>query len=156
MDVITYKFLMGTSAFVIALLGGMLAATTIQPGCGWESCVRHVLFLCHRISCWLFSVSCVVSRDMIVISNLALHFWSLRFRLYFLMSMLVFIRPNVVRWGVVLRQAGVIAAGGVILFVVLFCVLTIIRNFLRRHGCLYYPTDDLYAAIHVGIPPDGA
>lgn len=32
MDVVTYKFLMGTSAFVIALLGGMLAATTIQPG----------------------------------------------------------------------------------------------------------------------------
>lgn len=37
--------------------------------------------------------------------------------------MLVFIRPGEVRWSIVFRQAGGIAAAGIILFVALFCFI---------------------------------
>lgn len=33
MDETTYKILMGTSAFIVAMLGSMLATTTIPPEC---------------------------------------------------------------------------------------------------------------------------
>ena len=36
MDETTYKILMGTSAFIVAMLGSMLATTTIPPECGLE------------------------------------------------------------------------------------------------------------------------
>ena len=36
MDETTYKILMGASAFMVAMLGGMLAATTIQQEEGLE------------------------------------------------------------------------------------------------------------------------
>ena len=121
MDVITYKFLMGTSAFVIALLGGMLAATTIQPGCGLEKLrkARNILVPSYFVLALLSFVCCFTGYDRHIESGTTLLVASFQ-ALLFTMSMLVFIRPNVVRWGVVLRQAGVIAAGGVILFVVLF------------------------------------
>ena len=121
MDVVTYKFLMGTSAFVIALLGGMLAATIIQPGCGLEKLrkARNILVPSYFVLALLSLVCCFTGYDRHIESGSTLLVASFQ-ALLFTMSMLVFIRPNVVRWGVVLRQAGVIVVGGVILFVALF------------------------------------
>ena len=122
MDVVTYKFLMGTSAFVIALLGGMLAATTIQWGCGLEKLrkLRNILVPSYFVLALLSLVCCFTGYDRRVESGSTLVVASFQ-ALLFTMSMLVFIRPNVVRWGVVLRQAGEIAIAGVGLFVALFC-----------------------------------
>ena len=105
MDVITYKFLMGTSAFVIALLGGMLAATTIQPGCGLEKLrkARNILVPSYFVLALLSFVCCFTGYDRHIESGTTLLVASFQ-ALLFTMSMLVFIRPNVVRWGVVLRQ----------------------------------------------------
>ena len=121
MDVVTYKFLMGTSAFVIALLGGMLAATTIRRGCGLEKLrkARNVLVPSYFVLALLSLVCCFTGYDRHIESGSTLLVASFQ-ALLFTMSMLVFIRPNVVRWGIVLRQAGVITVGGVILFVALF------------------------------------
>ena len=65
MDVVTYKFLMGTSAFVIALLGGMLAATTIQPGCGLEKLrkARNILVPSYFVLALLSFVCCFTGYD---------------------------------------------------------------------------------------------
>ena len=121
MDVVTYKFLMGTSAFVIALLGGMLAATTIRRGCGLEKLrkARNILVPSYFVLALLSLVCCFTGYDRHIESGSTLLVASFQ-ALLFTMSMLVFIRPNVVRWGIVLRQAGVIVVGGVILFVALF------------------------------------
>ena len=121
MDVVTYKFLMGTSAFVIALLGGMLAATTIRRGCGLEKLrkARNILVPSYFVLALLSLVCCFTGYDRHIESGSTLLVASFQ-ALLFTMSMLVFIRPNVVRWGIVLRQAGVITVGGVILFVALF------------------------------------
>jgi hypothetical protein len=42
MDETTYKILMGTSAFIVAMLGSMLATTTIPPECGLEKLIKNI------------------------------------------------------------------------------------------------------------------
>ena len=122
MDVVTYKFLMGTSAFVIAILGVMLAATAIQPESGLEKLrkARNILVPSYFVLALLSLVCCFTGYDRRVEPASTLFVASFQ-ALLFTMSMLVFIRPNVVRWGIVLRQAGGITVAGVILFVALFC-----------------------------------
>ena len=107
MDVVTYKFLMGTSAFVIAILGVMLAATAIQPENGLEKLrkARNILVPSYFVLALLSLVCCFTGYDRRVEPASTLFVASFQ-ALLFTMSMLVFIRPNVVRWGVVLRQAG--------------------------------------------------
>ncbi len=46
MDETTYKILMGTSAFIVAMLGSMLATTTIPPECGLEKLRKARNILC--------------------------------------------------------------------------------------------------------------
>ncbi|MEY8591174.1 helix-turn-helix domain-containing protein [Butyricimonas hominis] len=122
MDVVTYKFLMGTSAFVIAILGVMLAATAIQPENGLEKLrkARNILVPSYFVLALLSMVCCFTGYDRRVEPASTLFVASFQ-ALLFTMSMLVFIRPNVVRWGIVLRQAGGITVAGIILFVALFC-----------------------------------
>ena len=65
MDVVTYKFLMGTSAFVIAILGVMLAATAIQPENGLEKLrkARNILVPSYFVLALLSLVCCFTGYD---------------------------------------------------------------------------------------------
>ena len=61
MDETTYKFLMGASAFVIAILGLMLAATTILPEVGLEKLrkARNILVPSYFVLALLSLVCCL-------------------------------------------------------------------------------------------------
>lgn len=122
MDETTYGFLTGASAFVIAILGVMLATTTILPESGLAKLrrARNILVPSYFVLALLSAVCCLTGYDRRIEPASTLLVASFQ-ALLFTMSMLVFIRPNVVRWRTVLWQAGGITVAGIILFVALFC-----------------------------------
>ena len=122
MDETIYKFLMGGSAFVITILGVMLAATTILPEDGLEKLrrARNILVPSYFVLALLSLVCCLTGYDHRIEPASTLFVASFQ-ALLFTTSMLVFIRPGEVRWSTVLRQAAGITAAGVILFATLFC-----------------------------------
>ena len=124
MDETTYKILMGTSAFIVAMLGSMLATTTIPPECGLEKLrkARNILVPSYFVLALLSLVCCFTGYDHRIEPASTLFVASFQAFL-FTISMLVFIRPGEVRWSIVFRQAGGIAAAGIILFVALFCFI---------------------------------
>ena len=124
MDETTYKILMGTSAFIVAMLGSMLATTTIPPECGLEKLrkARNILVPSYFVLALLSLVCCFTGYDHRIEPASTLFVASFQAFL-FTMSMLVFIRPGEVRWSIVFRQTGGIAAAGIILFVALFCFI---------------------------------
>lgn len=122
MDETIYKFLMGASAFVITILGIMLAATTILPedGLGKLRRARNILVPSYFVLALLSLVCCFVGYDRRIEPASTLLVASFQ-ALLFTMSMLVFIRPGEVRWSTVLWQAAGITVAGTVLFVALFC-----------------------------------
>lgn len=132
MDETTYKFLMGASAFVIAILGLMLAATTILPEVGLEKLrkARNILVPSYFVLALLSLVCCLTGYDRRIEPASTLLVASFQ-ALLFTMSMLVFIRPNEVRWKNVFRQAGVITVAGLVLFVSFF-------RFTDYYSCFFY------------------
>lgn len=122
MNETTYKILMGASAFMIAMLGGMLATTTILPEDGLEKLrkARNILVPSYFVLALLSLVCCFTGYDRRIESASTLFVASFQ-ALLFTMSMLVFIRPGEVRWSMVFRQAGAIAVAGATLFITLFC-----------------------------------
>lgn len=122
MDETIYKFLMGGSAFVITILGVMLAATTILPEDGLEKLrrARNILVPSYFVLALLSLVCCLTGYDHRIEPASTLFVASFQ-ALLFTTSMLVFIRPGEVRWSTVIRQAAGITAAGVILFATLFC-----------------------------------
>lgn len=123
MDETTYEFLTGASAFVIAILGVMLATTTILPESGLAKLrrARDILVPSYFVLALLSAVCCLTGYDRHIEPASTLFVASFQ-ALLFTMSMLVFIRPDVVRWRTVLWQAGGITVAGIILFVALFCL----------------------------------
>lgn len=121
MDVNLYKFLMGTSSFIIAILGVMLA-TTILPKNGLDKLrkARSILVPSYFILALLSLVCCLTGYDRFVEPTSTLFVASFQ-ALLFTMSMLVFIRPGEVLWRTVFRQAVVITVAGIVLFIALFC-----------------------------------
>lgn len=121
MDAKTYEFLMGASAFVIAVLGVMLA-TTILPVDGLEKLrkARNVLVPSYFVLAFLSLVCCLTGYDRRIEPASTLFVASFQ-ALLFTMSMLVFIRPGEVLWRTVFRQAAVITVAGITLFATLFC-----------------------------------
>lgn len=132
MDEILYKFLMGASAFVIAILGLMLAGTTTLPVVGLEKLrkARSILIPSYFVLALLSLVCCLTGYDRHIEPASTLLVASFQ-ALLFTMSMLVFIRPNEVRWKSVFRQAGVITVAGLVLFVSFFC-------FTDYYLCFFY------------------
>ncbi|WP_294501028.1 helix-turn-helix transcriptional regulator [uncultured Bacteroides sp.] len=132
MDETTYKFLMGASAFVIAILGLMLAGTTILPEVGLEKLrkARSILIPSYFVLALLSLVCCLTGYDRRIEPASTLLVASFQ-ALLFTMSMLVFIRPNEVRWKTVFRQAGVITVAGLVLFVSFF-------RFTDYYSCFFY------------------
>lgn len=65
MDETTYKILMGTSAFIVAMLGSMLATTTIPPECGLEKLrkARNILVPSYFVLALLSLVCCFTGYD---------------------------------------------------------------------------------------------
>ena len=122
MNETTYKILMGASAFMIAMLGGMLATTTILPEDGLEKLrkARNILVPSYFVLALLSLVCCFTGYDHRIEPASTLFVASFQ-ALLFTMSMLVFIRPGEVRWSTVFRQAGAIAVAGATLFITLFC-----------------------------------
>lgn len=122
MDETTYKILMGASAFMVAMLGGMLATTTILPESGLEKLrkARNILVPSYFVLALLSLVCCFTGYDSRIEPASTLFVASFQ-ALLFTMSMLVFIRPGEVRWSTVLRQAGGITLAGITLFITLFC-----------------------------------
>lgn len=122
MDETTYEFLTGTSAFVIAVLGVMLATTRIFSESGLTKLrrARNILVPSYFVLALLSAVCCLTGYDHRIEPASTLFVASYQ-ALLFTMSMLVFIRPNAVRWRAVLWQAGGITVAGVLLFVALFC-----------------------------------
>lgn len=122
MNETTYKILMGASAFMIAMLGGMLATTTILPEDGLEKLrkARNILVPSYFVLALLSLVCCFTGYDRRIEPASTLFVASFQ-ALLFTMSMLVFIRPGEVRWSTVFRQAGAIAVAGATLFITLFC-----------------------------------
>ncbi|WP_455613956.1 helix-turn-helix domain-containing protein [Bacteroides congonensis] len=122
MNETTYKILMGASAFMIAMLGGMLATTTILPEDGLEKLrkARNILVPSYFVLALLSLVCCFTGYDRRIEPASTLFVASFQ-ALLFTMSMLVFIRPGEVRWSMVFRQAGAIAVAGATLFITLFC-----------------------------------
>ena len=122
MNETTYKILMGASAFMIAMLGGMLATTTILPEDGLEKLrkARNILVPSYFVLALLSLVCCFTGYDRRIDPASTLFVASFQ-ALLFTMSMLVFIRPGEVRWSMVFRQAGAIAVAGATLFITLFC-----------------------------------
>ena len=122
MNETTYKILMGASAFMIAMLGGMLATTTILPEDGLEKLrkARNILVPSYFVLALLSLVCCFTGYDHRIEPASTLFVASFQAFL-FTMSMLVFIRPGEVRWSTVFRQAGAIAVAGATLFITLFC-----------------------------------
>lgn len=121
MDAKTYEFLMGASAFVIAVLGFMLA-TTILPADGLEKLrkARNILVPSYFVLALLSLVCCLTGYDRRIEPASTLLVASFQ-ALLFTMSMLVFIRPGEVLWRTVFRQAAVITVAGIALFATLFC-----------------------------------
>lgn len=138
MDIKTYEFLMGGSAFVIAILGIMLAATTIPPESGLDKLrkARNILVPSYFVLALLSLVCCLTGYDHGIESASTLFVASFQ-ALLFTMSMLVFIRPAEIRWKNVLRQAGSITVAGIALFVTLFC-LTDYYLYLLYAGIMTY------------------
>lgn len=122
MNETTYKILMGASAFMIAMLGGMLATTTILPEDGLEKLrkARNILVPSYFVLALLSLVCCFTGYDRRIEPASTLFVASFQ-ALLFTMSMLVFIRPGEVRWSMVFRQTGAIAVAGATLFITLFC-----------------------------------
>ena len=122
MNETTYKILMGASAFMIAMLGGMLATTTILPEDGLEKLrkARNILVPSYFVLALLSLVCCFTGYDRRIEPASTLFVASFQ-ALLFTMSMLVFIRPGEVRWSTVFRQAGAIAVACATLFITLFC-----------------------------------
>ena len=106
MDETTYKILMGTSAFIVAMLGSMLATTTIPPECGLEKLrkARNILVPSYFVLALLSLVCCFTGYDHRIEPASTLFVASFQAFL-FTISMLVFIRPGEVRWSIVFRQA---------------------------------------------------
>ena len=117
MDETTYKILMGASAFMVAMLGGMLAITTIQPEKGLEKLrkARNIIVPSYFVLAFLSVTCCFTGYDSHVEPASTLLVASYQ-ALLFTMSMMVFIRPVEVRWKTVGKQAGGITAAGAILF----------------------------------------
>lgn len=122
MDETTYKFLMGSSAFVIAILGGMLWTTIISPESGLDKLrkARNILVSSYFVLAFLSLICCFTGYDRHIEPASTLFVASFQ-ALLFTVSMLVFIRPGAVRWSVVFRHAVAITVAGITLFVVLFC-----------------------------------
>lgn len=122
MDETTYEFLTGAFAFVIAILGVMLATTKILPESGLAKLrkARNILVSSYFVLSLLSAMCCLTGYDRRIEPASTLFVASFQ-SLLFTMSMLVFIRPNAVRWSVVFRQAGGITVAGIVLFVSLFC-----------------------------------
>ncbi len=117
MDETTYKILMGASAFMVAMLGGMLATTTIQQEEGLEKLrkARNIIVPSYFVLALLSVLCCLTGYDSRIepLSTLCVASYQ---ALLFTMSMMVFIRPAEVRWKTVGKQAGGITVVGVILF----------------------------------------
>lgn len=120
MDETTYKFLMAASAFVIMILGFMLAAT-ILPENGLEKLrkARNILVPSYFVLALLSLVCCLTGYDPHIEPASTLFVASYQ-ALLFTMSMLVFIRPDEVKWKTVFRHACVITVAGIALFVSFF------------------------------------
>ena len=114
-----YEFLTSASAFVIAI---MLATTTILPESGLAKFrkARNILVPSYFVLSLLSVVCCLTGYDRRIEPASTLFVASFQ-SLLFTMSILVFIRPNAVRWSAVFRQAGGITVAGIVLFVSLFC-----------------------------------
>lgn len=121
MDTNTYEFLMGASAFMIAILGFMLA-TTILPEDGLDKLrkARNILVPSYFVLALLSLVCCLTGYDRRVEPASTLFVASFQ-ALLFTMSMLIFIRPAEIKWKTVFRHAGGITAAGITLFTALFC-----------------------------------
>lgn len=117
MDETTYKILMGASAFMVAMLGGMLATTTIQQEEGLEKLrkARNIIVPSYFVLALLSVLCCFTGYDSRIEPVSTLFVASYQ-ALLFTMSMMVFIRPAEVRWKTVGKQAGGITVVGVILF----------------------------------------
>lgn len=117
MDETTYKILMGASAFMVAMLGGMLATTTIHQEEGLEKLrkARNIIVPSYFVLALLSVLCCFTGYDSRIEPVSTLFVASYQ-ALLFTMSMMVFIRPAEVRWKMVGRQAGGITVVGVILF----------------------------------------
>ena len=117
MDEATYKILMGASAFMVAMLGGMLATTTIQQEEGLEKLrkARNIIVPSYFVLALLSVLCCFTGYDSRIEPVSTLFVASYQ-ALLFTMSMMVFIRPAEVRWKTVGKQAGGITVVGVILF----------------------------------------
>ena len=105
MDETTYEFLTGASAFVIAILGVMLATTKILPESGLAKFrkARNILVPSYFVLSLLSVVCCLTGYDRRIEPASTLFVASFQ-SLLFTMSILVFIRPNAVRWSAVFRQ----------------------------------------------------
>lgn len=121
MDTNTYEFLMGASAFMIAILGFMLA-TTILPEDGLDKLrkARNILVPSYFVLALLSLVCCLTGYDRRVEPASTLFVASFQ-ALLFTMSMLIFIRPAEIKWKTVFRHAGGITVAGITLFTALFC-----------------------------------
>lgn len=117
MDEATYKILMGASAFMVAMLGGMLATTTIHQEEGLEKLrkARNIIVPSYFVLALLSVLCCFTGYDSRIEPVSTLFVASYQ-ALLFTMSMMVFIRPAEVRWKTVGKQAGGITVVGVILF----------------------------------------
>lgn len=122
MDVKMYELLMGSSAFVIGMLGVMLGATTISPKGGSNKLrkARNILVPSYFVLVLFILVHCLTGYDrrIGVIGTLFAASFQV---LLFTMSMLVFIHPGEIRWKMVFRHVGVIIVVGLALFSLLFC-----------------------------------
>lgn len=127
-----YEVLMGGSAFVIAIQGSMLWATTISPESGLDKLrkARNILVPSYFVLALLSLVCCLTGYDRRIEPASTLFVGSFQ-ALLFTMSMLVFIRPGEIRWRTVFRHAAVISVAGIALFVSLFC-------FTDYHSWFFY------------------
>ena len=116
MDETTYKILMGTSAFIVAMLGSMLATTTIPPECGLEKLrkARNILVPSYFVLALLSLVCCFTGYDHRIEPASTLFVASFQAFL-FTISMLDLKSPRELRWSIEIRQNGGIAAAAKIL-----------------------------------------
>lgn len=131
MDIKTYEFITGGSAFVITILGIMLATTTISPESRLDKLrkARNILVPSYFILALLSLTCCLTGYDRNIEFASTLFVASFQ-ALLFTVSMLIFIRPGEVRWKTVLRQAGGITVAGIALFAALFCFADYYLHFL--------------------------
>lgn len=102
---------------MVAMLGGMLATTTIQQEEGLEKLrkARNIIVPSYFVLALLSVLCCFTGYDSRIEPVSTLFVASYQ-ALLFTMSMMVFIRPAEVRWKTVGKQAGGITVVGVILF----------------------------------------